>query len=83
MKTPAKKTDSKRIDHSPATPESSSAGGLQLESPLHLLKHHHSYLEERRILLLEQIGATGSITKAAVAAGVSYKTAWDSLNSVH
>ncbi len=37
-------------------------------------------LGESRIRLLEAIGRTGSITQAAQAAGVSYKTAWDTLD---
>lgn len=37
-------------------------------------------LGESRIRLLEAIDKTGSITQAAKAAGISYKTAWDTLD---
>lgn len=37
---------------------------------------------DMRISLLEQIGKTGSITKAAKAVGISYKTAWDALDTM-
>jgi molybdate transport system regulatory protein len=36
-----------------------------------------------RIRLLEFIAETGSIKKAAEAVGISYKTAWDSINSLN
>jgi molybdate transport system regulatory protein len=36
-----------------------------------------------RIMLLEAVAKHGSITKAAEAAGFSYKTAWDSVNAIN
>lgn len=36
-----------------------------------------------RVALLEKIGEYGSITKAAQAVGVSYKTAWDTVDTVN
>jgi molybdate transport system regulatory protein len=36
-----------------------------------------------RIVLLEAVAKYGSITKAAEAAGFSYKTAWDSVNAIN
>src|SRR5690606_24623666 len=38
---------------------------------------------ESRILLLEKIAELGSITHAAKAAGVSYKTAWDAIEQMN
>lgn len=40
-------------------------------------------LSDMRIALLEQIGETGSITKAAKAVEVSYKTAWDAVDTMN
>ena len=39
-------------------------------------------LGDVRIALLEQIDRTGSITKAAKAVGISYKTAWDAVDTM-
>lgn len=39
-------------------------------------------LGDVRIALLEQIDQTGSITKAAKAVGISYKTAWDAVDTM-
>lgn len=45
-----------------------------------LNKDTHNYLSSKRIALLEQIKQTGSLTQAAKAAGMSYKSAWDALS---
>ena len=39
-------------------------------------------ISDVRISLLEQIGETGSITQAAKAVGISYKTAWDAVDAM-
>lgn len=39
-------------------------------------------LSDIRISLLEKIGESGSITQAAKAAGISYKTAWDAVDAM-
>jgi molybdate transport system regulatory protein len=39
-------------------------------------------ISDVRISLLEKIGETGSITKAGKAVGISYKTAWDSVDAM-
>ncbi|MGE3298475.1 MAG: TOBE domain-containing protein [Porticoccaceae bacterium] len=39
-------------------------------------------LEDRRIRLLEQIGATGSISQAAKAMGMSYRAAWNAVDAL-
>lgn len=46
---------------------------------LWLNKDTHNYLSSKRIALLEQIEQTGSLTRAAKSAGMSYKSAWDAL----
>ena len=45
-----------------------------------LHKAERRFLGEDRINLLEKIDECGSITKGAKAAGISYKTAWDTVN---
>lgn len=40
-------------------------------------------LGDERIALLDQIGKTGSITRAAKACGMSYKRAWDTVNEMN
>jgi molybdate transport system regulatory protein len=42
-----------------------------------------AFLGEERIALLEQIEQQGSITRAAKAAGVSYKAAWDAVDAMN
>lgn len=52
---------------------------------LWLSRDGENVLNESRIALLEKIGETGSITKAGKAVGISYRTAWitiDHLNNV-
>ncbi len=39
-------------------------------------------LEDRRIRLLERIGATGSISQAAKAMGMSYRAAWNAVDAL-
>lgn len=39
-------------------------------------------ISDVRISLLEKIGETGSITQAAKAVGISYKTAWDAVDAM-
>jgi molybdate transport system regulatory protein len=52
-------------------------GGLWFE------RRQRRFLGERRIALLEQIDALGSITRAAKAVGLSYKGAWDAVDAVN
>lgn len=42
-----------------------------------------NFLGDRRIALLEQIEATGSIAQAAKAIGMSYKAAWDAVDTMN
>jgi molybdate transport system regulatory protein len=52
---------------------------------LWLSRDGENVLNDSRIALLEQIAVTGSITKAGQAAGISYRTAWltiDQLNTL-
>lgn len=53
---------------------------MELDSALILQRAGKLFADPRRIALLEQIGETGSISKGAAAAGMSYKSAWDAVN---
>jgi len=57
--------------------------GIELDGTLWLHKSEQRFLGSDRIRLLEQIGAVGSITKAAKAVGISYKNAWDLVNMIN
>lgn len=56
---------------------------LSLSAPLSLRRAGAAYLAGNRIALLEEIERHGSITGAARAAGISYKTAWDIVDAVN
>jgi molybdate transport system regulatory protein len=56
---------------------------VEFTAPLWLNKNRKAFLESRRIELLEKIEEHGSITKAAKTAGMSYKGAWDAVNSMN
>ena len=51
-------------------------------SDLTVLAHHVSR-RPQRMALLEQIAVQGSITRAAKAAGMSYKAAWDAIDELN
>ena len=54
-----------------------------LAGALWLNRADNKFLGGDRIELLEKIDELGSITKAAKAAGISYKTAWDTINMIN
>lgn len=56
---------------------------VEFVAPLWLNKDRKTFLQSRRIELLEKIEEHGSITKAAKAAGISYKGAWDAVNGMN
>jgi molybdate transport system regulatory protein len=56
---------------------------IGLDGNLWYQKADRRYLGGDRISLLEKIDELGSITKAAKAVGVSYKTAWDTINLIN
>jgi len=56
---------------------------IELGGSLWLQKSDQRYLGGDRIFLLEKIDELGSITKAAKAVGISYKTAWDIVNLIN
>ncbi len=56
---------------------------VEFTAPLWLNKNRKAFLKSRRIELLEKIAELGSISKAAKAAGMSYKGAWDAVNSMN
>lgn len=58
---------------------------FSLESNLLLLKYKEEFLNPKKVQLLENIIVYGSISKAAKASAISYKTAWawiDNMNSL-
>lgn len=54
-----------------------------LSGSLWIHRRQCEFLGGDRIRLLEQITELGSITKAAKAVGISYKTAWDMVNQIN
>jgi molybdate transport system regulatory protein len=56
---------------------------MEIEGSVWIHKDDHMFLGGDRITLLEKIDECGSITKASKAAGISYKTAWDSVNMMN
>ncbi|WP_027782536.1 MULTISPECIES: TOBE domain-containing protein [Burkholderia] len=62
---------------------SSSAGPLELGGELWLRAGEQTLGGATRIALLAAIGDTGSITRAAKAVGLSYKAAWDAVDTMN
>lgn len=56
---------------------------MELNGALWLHKSEQKFLGSDRIALLEKIDELGSITRAAKAAGISYKNAWDLVNMIN
>jgi molybdate transport system regulatory protein len=56
---------------------------LALAGDLRIDRGGERFLADRRIALLEAIGACGSITAAAKRAGLSYKAAWDAVEAMN
>lgn len=55
---------------------------LEVTGTVSLKKTDMEILGSDRIALLEKIDESGSISKAAKAVGISYKTAWDTINAI-
>ncbi|MGC2165500.1 MAG: TOBE domain-containing protein [Gallionella sp.] len=53
---------------------------IQVFGGIWMGRNDDSKISDLRISLLEEIGETGSITQAAKAVGISYKTAWDAVD---
>lgn len=64
-------------------PSSSSAEPLELGGELWLRAGEQTLGGATRIALLAAIGDTGSITRAAKAVGLSYKAAWDAVDTMN
>jgi molybdate transport system regulatory protein len=62
---------------------STSKQKMELAGKVSLCKSDQVFLGEDRIRLLEMIDEHGSITKAAKAVGISYKTAWDTMDAIN
>ncbi|TVQ85358.1 MAG: LysR family transcriptional regulator [Chromatiaceae bacterium] len=56
---------------------------LEAAAMLRLDLHQRGFVGRGRIELLRQIGATGSISQAARAMGMSYKQAWDAVDAMN
>lgn len=56
---------------------------IEVAGTVSLIKSDREYLGCDRIRLLEMIEEHGSITKAAKAVGISYKTAWDTMDAIN
>ncbi|MGA6580778.1 molybdenum-dependent transcriptional regulator, partial [Providencia sp. NPDC089923] len=56
---------------------------MQAEILLTLKLQGSLFADPRRIALLKQIKATGSISQGAKLAGISYKSAWDAINEMN
>lgn len=56
---------------------------MDLELLLSLHSQKQLFVNPKRIRLLEQIRAQGSISQGARAAGISYKSAWDAVNDIN
>lgn len=56
---------------------------LNVSGAIWLSKANRAFLASDRIALLEKIRELGSITKAAKAVGISYKTAWEVVDSIN
>lgn len=56
---------------------------LKLSGNLWFNRNNDKFLGADRIRLLEKIDELGSITKAAKAVGICYKTAWDTVNAIN
>jgi len=56
---------------------------IEVSGTLSFKKTDMDFLGNDRIALLENIDECGSINKAAKLVGVSYKTAWDSINAMN
>ena len=56
---------------------------MKLEALLTLNQQGKMFANPRRMALLQQIKAVGSISQAAKQAGISYKAAWDAINDMN
>lgn len=61
----------------------SSRQKMEVAGTVSLCKDEQEFLGDDRIRLLEMIEEHGSITKAAKAVGISYKTAWDTMDAIN
>ncbi|MCA8089549.1 TOBE domain-containing protein [Burkholderia anthina] len=66
-----------------ALPPSSAAEPLELGGELWLRAGERTLGGATRIALLAAVGDTGSITRAAKAVGLSYKAAWDAIDTMN
>lgn len=63
--------------------DGASGSALQLHGSVWLTVEGKNFGGAERIALLAQIAACGSITRAAKAVGISYKSAWDAIDAMN
>ena len=56
---------------------------MQADISLILKLQQRLFADPRRIELLKQVQASGSISQGAKLAGISYKSAWDAINEMN
>lgn len=64
-------------------PDPAEQPSIGVQAPLWMQKNNQKFLGDKRIRLLEEIDVHGSLSTAAKAAGLSYKAAWDALNTMN
>ncbi|MEJ6001264.1 TOBE domain-containing protein [Paucibacter soli] len=64
-------------------PEQAAAAPLRLEAGLHLSQAGQALASPRQLALLTEIDRLGSLTRAAKAAGYSYKGAWNAIEQLN
>lgn len=72
-----------RLDSRYVQKYTSSMNNLTLVSDLLLRKEDENFLSLKKVQLLENIMVYGSISKAAKASGVTYKTAWEWIDKMN
>lgn len=56
---------------------------IEIDGQLWFNRDGKQFLGNKRIQLLQQVAATGSISRAAKSVGLSYKAAWDAVNAMN
>lgn len=70
-------------DRKPETISSDITGGYSVKGRIWLAKEDETYLGYGRVILLQRIKEHGSITKAAKSMGMSYRHAWELVESMN
>jgi molybdate transport system regulatory protein len=73
----------KNVPGESAVKKTKSIPDTGISGSLWIHRRQSEFLGGDRIILLEKIDELGSITKAAKDVGISYKTAWDTVNTIN